>query len=124
MAFRCLSSESIAYFISATASKGIGRIPWFVPAVLSLQYYFYTLVHIWHLQKNAVSIVVVNVIPPIAASTTLFTSSMLRPYLPIASDLLQYRYTSHQLLARHTNLSLFGPFQRLLIFLCQSFDGI
>jgi hypothetical protein len=110
-------------FISATASKGIGPIPWFVPAVfLSLQYYFYTLVHIWHLQKT---------LSPSYGSQCHSTNCRFNiihivnaeAYLPIASRFAISIYF-HQLLARHTNLSSFGSFQRLLIFLCQSFDGI
>jgi hypothetical protein len=49
-----LSSEVHRFFISATASKGIEFHGLYLQ-FLSLQYYFYTLVHIWHLQKSAVS---------------------------------------------------------------------
>ena len=75
-------------FISATASKGIGpnsmvcTCSFFKSSILFL----YSCAYLAFTEKRCLpSIVVVNVIPPIAASTTLFTSSMLRPYLPIAS---------------------------------------
>jgi hypothetical protein len=106
-------------FISATASKGDSMV---CTCSFFLQYYFYTLVHIWHLQKKlSPSIVVVNVIPQL----------LLQPHyshrqcwagiisLPICFN-IDILPTSYWLGASFT----FGSFQRLLIFLCQSFDGI
>jgi hypothetical protein len=42
----------------------------------------------------------------------------------IASRFASISIYSHQLLARHTNLSLLRSLPAFLIFLCQSFDGI